>query len=150
MLNEWLKTENVARVVPFLREGAGRAGAGTEMNLPEVPGKRIVARRGREYIVFRVEDIAYFYVENGISYMIDRKSHYKYIVAKVLRDIETTLHSSSFFRVNKKYLISINAVVKFRPLKKGKLELTIDPHPNESIIISQVKARAFKEWVLLG
>jgi DNA-binding LytR/AlgR family response regulator len=100
--------------------------------------------------VFKSDDIAYFYVENGISYLVDRKTNYKYITAKALRNIESLLHSGDFFRVNKKYLIHIDAVVKFRPGRRGKLELTISPDPDEPIVISQLKARAFKEWILLA
>ncbi|HWK07099.1 MAG TPA: LytTR family DNA-binding domain-containing protein [Puia sp.] len=111
-------------------------------------GKRVVARKGREFLVFRVEDIAYFYIENGVSYLIERKSDYKYIADKPLRDIESMIHSSSFFRVTKKYLIHINAVVKFRPVRGGKLELVLSPDPREPIIVSQLKVPSFKRWLL--
>jgi len=149
MLNDTLKMERLVKSGPFEWEAPERTGYDTANSLPD-GGKRILAKRGREYIVFRLEDIAYFYVENGVSYMVDLKTRYKYIAAKALRDIEATLRSGCFFRVNKKYLISINAVVKFRPGKKGKLELTLAPDPSESITISQVKAKAFKDWILLA
>ncbi len=111
-------------------------------------GNRIIVRKGREFLVFRYEDIAYFYIENGLSYLVDRIHHFKCITAKPLRDIENTMNSKNFFRVNKKYLINIDSVVKFRPAKRGKLQLMIDPDPNETIIISQLKAQSFKEWIL--
>ncbi|HMH24307.1 MAG TPA: LytTR family DNA-binding domain-containing protein [Puia sp.] len=113
------------------------------------PGTKIIAKRGREYMVLRFEDIAYFFIENGISYLVDRKTRNKYIAAKPLRRIEDALNPRDFFRANKKYLINSKSVVKFRPGMKGKLELTLDPEPNERIVISQLKARAFKEWILL-
>jgi len=112
------------------------------------PGKRIIAKKGRDYLVFRMEDIAYFYVDNGVSYLVGKTSSYKYITDKPLRNIESTINSPSFFRVSKKYLIHINAVVKFRPTKKGKLELLLNPDPREPIIISQLKAPLFKKWLL--
>jgi two-component system response regulator LytT len=112
------------------------------------PGKRVVAKKGREYLVFRMEDIAYFYIENGISYLIERTSPYKYITDKPLKNIESMINSPSFFRVSKKYLIHINAVVKFRPAKGGKLELVLSPNPGEPIIVSQLKAPLFKRWLL--
>jgi two-component system LytT family response regulator len=110
--------------------------------------KRIIAKKGREFVIFRFEQVAYFYIENGLSYLVDTSNHAKYIMAKPLREIEEYVKSKYFFRVNKKYLININAVVKFKPLKKGKLQLVVNPDPNETIIISQLKAQLFKEWVL--
>jgi DNA-binding LytR/AlgR family response regulator len=113
------------------------------------PGTKIIAKRGREYMVLRFEDIAYFFIENGVSYLVDRNTRNKYIAAKPLRRIEDSLKPGDFFRANKKYLINSKAVVKFRPGIRGKLELTLDPAPNEPIIISQLKSRAFKEWILM-
>ena len=111
-------------------------------------GNRIIVRKGREFFVFRFDDIAYFYIENGLSYLIDKNNNYKYIVAKPLRDIETHINSKNFFRINKKFLVNIDSVVKFRPAKRGKLQLMINPDPNERIIVSQLKAHLFKEWIL--
>jgi len=111
-------------------------------------GKRILVKKGREYVVIRCEDVAYFYIENGISYLIEAKTHYKYIMARPLRNIELSVDSRCFFRATKKYLVNINAVVKFRPAKKGKLEVQLDPSPKEAIIISQLKAGAFKRWLM--
>jgi len=116
----------------------------------EIPdaGKRILVRKGREFMVIRYEDVAYFFIENGVSYLIDAKSHCKYIMAQPLRNIELTVNSKYFFRVTKKYLVNINAVVKFRPMKKGKLEVQLSPDPKEAVVISQLKAGTFKRWLM--
>lgn len=111
-------------------------------------GKRILVKKGREFLVIRFEDVAYFFIENGVSYLIETKSHYKYIMAQPLRNIELSVNPRYFFRATKKYLVNINAVVKFRPAKKGKLEVQLDPDPKEAIIISQLKAGMFKKWLM--
>ncbi len=111
-------------------------------------GKRILVKKGREYLVIRFEDVAYFFIENGISYLIEAKSQYKYIMARPLRNIELAVNPKYFFRATKKYLVNINAVVKFRPAKKGKLEVMLSPDPRETIVISQLKAGAFKKWLM--
>ncbi|HVW61931.1 MAG TPA: LytTR family DNA-binding domain-containing protein [Puia sp.] len=101
-----------------------------------------------KYLVIRCEDVAYFYIDNGISYLIEAKTHYKYMMARPLRNIELAVDPRCFFRATKKYLININAVVKFRPAKKGKLEVRLNPDPKEIIVISQLKAGAFKKWLM--
>jgi two-component system LytT family response regulator len=111
-------------------------------------GKRILVRKGREYLVIRCEDVAYFYIDNGISYLIEAKTQYKYMMARPLRNIELAVDPRCFFRATKKYLVNINAVVKFRPAKKGKLEVQLNPDPREVVVISQLKAGAFKKWLM--
>ena len=111
-------------------------------------GKRILAKKGREFLVFRMEEISYFFIENGMSYLIERKTNYKYIMARPLRNIEMIVSPEYFFRATKKYLVHIDAVVKFRPAKGGKLELLLSPDPGKAIVISQLKAQHFKRWLL--
>jgi len=111
-------------------------------------GKRLIVRKGREYLVIRCEDVAYFYIDNGISWLIEAKTHYKYMMARPLRNIELSVDPRCFFRATKKYLININSVVKFRPAKKGKLEVQLEPDTKETIVISQLKAGAFKRWLM--
>jgi len=115
--------------------------------LPDA-GKRILVKKGREFMVIRYEDVAYFFIENGVSYLIEAKSHCKYIMAQPLKNIELTVNSKYFFRATKKYLVNINAVVKFRPMKKGKLEVQLCPDPKEVVVISQLKAGTFKRWLM--
>jgi len=119
-----------------------------ELIVGENAGKRILVKKGREYLAIRLEDVAYFYVENGVSYVIEAKSHYKYVLARPLKNIELAVNPKCFFRATKKYLVNINAVVKFRPARKGKLEIRLDPDPKETIIISQLKAGEFKRWLV--
>jgi DNA-binding LytR/AlgR family response regulator len=115
--------------------------------LPDA-GKRILVRKGREFMVIRYEDVAYFFIENGVSYLVDARNQSKYIMAQPLRNIELTVNPKYFFRATKKYLVNINAVVKLRPMKKGKLEVQLHPDPKESVIISQLKAGMFKRWLM--
>jgi len=119
-----------------------------ELIVGENAGKRILVKKGREYLAIRLEDVAYFYVEDGVSYVIEAKSHYKYVMARPLKNIEQAVNPKCFFRATKKYLVNINAVVKFRPARKGKLEIRLDPDPKETIIISQLKAGEFKRWLV--
>jgi DNA-binding LytR/AlgR family response regulator len=111
-------------------------------------GKRIIVKKGREYHVFRFEDVAYFYIENGLSFLVDRLRQQKYITSKPLRNIEAIMNSKCFFRANKKYLVNIHSVIKFKPEKRGKLQVFLDPDPKEPLIISQLKANLFKEWII--
>jgi DNA-binding LytR/AlgR family response regulator len=64
-----------------------------------------------------------------------------------LSDIERTLDPSQFYRVNRKYLVHMNAIRKIKLWPKSKLQVEIEPAASEDIIISQENAAAFKEWM---
>lgn len=109
--------------------------------------KRVIAKKGKEYSLFRFEDIACFFVEKGVTYLIDRKYHLKYTTTGSLRDLESKVYATGFFRVTKKYLVNINDISRFRASYKGKIELYLNPLPGEQILISQLRAKQFKKWI---
>lgn len=78
--------------------------------------------------------------------MIDQKSQ-KFILDQSLSEIEKQLDPSMFYRVNRKYLVHLNAIKKIKTFPKSKLLLELEPTINEDIIISQDNVTAFKEWM---
>lgn len=107
--------------------------------------KRFLVKRGTDYVTVKTDDIAYFYAAHKLVCMIDSKSQ-KFILDQSLADIEKQLDPSQFYRVNRKYLIHLNAIKKIRSYPKSKLQLEVEPAMNEEIIISQENVAAFKEW----
>lgn len=107
---------------------------------------RIVVKKGTDFIAIRMEQIAYFYSEHKISFLIDTQGS-RYIVDKPLSEIETTLDPSRFFRINRKFLANIDAVSRFRPFEKGKVLVDLNPPVKEEVIVSQENASSFKAWI---
>jgi two-component system, LytTR family, response regulator LytT len=112
--------------------------------------RRIIVRKGKEYTLIRLDDVSYFFLENRITFLVEKNSGTKYVVAKTLRELEFGLDNHIFYRANKKYLIHINSIEKFRQTDSGKIEILMIPVPKEKIFVSQVKASTFKQWVITG
>ncbi|MET0464227.1 MAG: LytTR family DNA-binding domain-containing protein [Chitinophagaceae bacterium] len=108
--------------------------------------KRFLVKRGTDYISVKTEDIAYFYATHKLVCMIDQKNQ-KFILDQSLSEIEKQLDPLMFYRVNRKYLVHLNAIKKIRTFPKSKLQLELEPEINEDIIISQDNVTAFKEWM---
>ncbi|MBF8249320.1 MAG: response regulator transcription factor [Bacteroidetes bacterium] len=108
--------------------------------------QRIVVKKGLDFLSIKTEDIAYFFTEHKLSFLVD-KGGKRYIVDKPLSDLETDLDRKGFFRVNRKYLVRIAAVLRFSSHEKGKLTLELSPRPAEEVIVSQEKASEFKKWM---
>jgi DNA-binding LytR/AlgR family response regulator len=108
--------------------------------------KRFLVKRGTDYVSVKTEDIAYFYATHKLVCMVDSKNQ-KYILDQSLADMEKQLDPAQFYRVNRKYLVHLNAIKKIKTYPKSKLLLELEPAINEEIIISQENVTAFKEWM---
>ncbi|MEI9943697.1 MAG: LytTR family DNA-binding domain-containing protein [Chitinophagaceae bacterium] len=113
---------------------------------PQGYKKRFLVKRGTDYIGIKTEDIAYFYAAHKLVCMVDRSGQ-KFILDQSLADIEKQLDPSQFYRVNRKYLVHLNAIKKIKTWPKSKLQLEIEPAINEDVVISQENVAAFKEWM---
>ncbi len=108
--------------------------------------KRFLVKRGIDYISIRVEDIAYFYATHKVVCLVDTKGN-RFILDQSLSELEKEVDAASFYRVNRKYLVHINAIRKMKIYPKSKLQLEIEPPTSENIIISQENVASFKDWM---
>lgn len=108
--------------------------------------KRFLVKKGADYQSIRTEDIGYFYALNKLVCLVDNKGN-KFILDQSLADIEKTIDPGLFFRANRKFLVNMNAVKKIRASAKSKLQIELEPAPQEEVIVSQENATSFKEWM---
>jgi DNA-binding LytR/AlgR family response regulator len=108
---------------------------------------RVLVKRGMEFQTIRVEDIVYFFTEHKLIFLVD-KDNRKYLAEKNnLAELEEELDSRFFYRANRKYIINVNFVKRFKPLEKSKISLELSLPVSEEIIISQENASSFKKWI---
>ena len=112
--------------------------------------RRIIIRRANEYVLFKTDDIAYFFLENKTCYMVDRLQGMKYLIPKTLRDLTMALDPADFYRINKKYLVHIESVKKFKLCVAGRIEVELYPATREKVFINQVRMQDFRKWVTQG
>ena len=108
--------------------------------------KRFLVKRGVDYVAIKAEDIAYCYATHKLVCMVSNENQ-KFILDKSLADMEKELNPAQFHRVNRKYLVNINAVKRIRSFAKGKLLIDIQPAVEEEIIVSTENTTSFKEWM---
>jgi DNA-binding LytR/AlgR family response regulator len=110
---------------------------------------RLIVKKGIENIFMLLDNIALFYTENKIVYVIEQSGK-KYIVEGTLSSLEDELDNNIFFRANRQYLININHVKSFRTYERVKLRVDMNPgalNDQHFIIISQETAPVFKKWI---
>ena len=108
--------------------------------------KRFLVKRGTDLVSIKAEDIAYFYATHKMVCLVDRSAQ-KFILDGALSDMEKLVDPAQFYRVNRKYLVNMNAIKRIRSFAKSKLLLELSPPVEEEVIISQEGASDFKQWL---
>lgn len=115
----------------------------------EDPGsrrQRIVVRKAAEFIAVPHEEIAYLFTDQKVVFLVDAKGQ-KYLADGTLGEIESTLDPQVFFRVNRQFVVRVSAVVKYRPLEKGRLKVELTPPTSAEVVVSQENSGEFKKWM---
>ena len=107
---------------------------------------RLVVRRGAEYLLIFIKDVAYFTTENGIVFLIT-KDDKRYIVNKKLTHLEKDLDPGIFYRANRQFIINVNFLKSFKPIGGEKLKIELTLPAKEDIIVSQYNSGVFREWI---
>lgn len=105
-----------------------------------------LVQQGSKNVPISLESISYFYHSGNFNFArtFDKKD---YIISQSLDEVEGQLNPTQFFRVNRQMIVNLSACEDFELLQYGKLQLNVSPPPKEPIIISQKRAKAFKEWI---
>lgn len=110
-----------------------------------VTKKRIIGKKGTEYIVLELEEVAYFFTEHKIVFVRDFSGR-QLILDKTLTEIEAELDRDKFFRINRKFIVQLKAIEKFKP-DNGKIRIFIKPEMKEEIHVSKETAPEFRVWM---
>jgi DNA-binding LytR/AlgR family response regulator len=57
------------------------------------------------------------------------------------------LNKKIFFRANRKYIININFIRKYKPSDRVKVEVELFIQSPETVVISQENCSSFKSWI---
>ena len=90
------------------------------------------------------KDVALFYVKERIVYLVTHAGS-KYVMDKTMESIEEEL-GEDFFRVNRQYLVCIEAINEVIPFSSRKLKINTKVATDESILVPSDKISSFKKW----
>lgn len=108
--------------------------------------ERFLVKTGKKLKYLPVSDIAYFYADNKLTFLMDNH-HKKYPIDFSLDELEMQLNPHNFFRINRKFIVHISAIKEIYSYYKGRLKLELIPPFDDDIIISNEKTPDFKNWL---
>lgn len=94
----------------------------------------------------QVSDIAYFYSEDKITFAVtkDAKNH---VIDFPLNKLEEQLDDRMFFRANRQFILSADAIKSIQNHFNGKAVVSVIPPYSETIYISREKVSLLKMWL---
>lgn len=108
--------------------------------------RSLIVTKGARSIPVPVDEAAYFFIrdENIFLKTFDDQA---FLADQTLDELAARLPSASFFRANRQTLVHFRACASYRNIENGKLALDLQPAHIEPVIVSQKKAREFREWL---
>ena len=98
-------------------------------------------------IPLSIEDVAYFYTSNE-KVTATTYSGEKYQVDRTLELLQGSLPVNNFFRANRQFIVSREAVKDIVVWFGSRLALNLKVETPEKIIISKARAPEFKQWLM--
>ena len=108
--------------------------------------KRFLIRMGQSLRLIQQPDIAYFYTSDKITFMMTREGR-KYPVDYTLENLEDMIDASKFFRINRQYIIRMDAIQQMHAHSKARVRIDLLPAAHEEVIVSTEKSPLFKKWL---
>lgn len=106
----------------------------------------LLARFGSKVKNVEVSDIAYVHSKDKISY-IHLHNGIKIATDFRLQDLEEMLDPTAFFRINRQYIASKNAIDQMVTHNASRFKVSLRPPIEDEIVISTEKTREFKKWL---
>ncbi len=135
------KREMFSNVNKLLRYGS----ADTMLNVRSFKSQFLV-KHGQKLIPVKTEEINHFICDGGLVCLVTRDNR-KYVTDETLSELEMILNPGNFFRMNRKYLISKDAVLSLDNHSKGQVAVKSNLLESEKIIVSRQQTRLLKDWL---
>lgn len=108
--------------------------------------KRFAVRYGEHLKTISIDEAAYFYTEDKINFITTKEGR-RYTIDNNLDALETMLDPNIFFRINRQYIISIQAIAEMFAYSKSRVLVKLNPAAKHETIVSTERSGDFKLWL---
>lgn len=108
--------------------------------------ERWLVKNGNLIQAVPTSDIAYFYSDQKTSLLMTKQGK-RFPLDQSLDKVMGLLDPRVYFRLNRKYIIHIDAPAKMHPYFKGRLKVELSPPIDDDIVVSSERTPAFKAWL---
>ena len=108
--------------------------------------ERFLVKVGEHLKTIETTDILFFYSleKTTFAQTIDRRKH---ILDFTIDQLESLVNANSFFRINRKYLISFDSIQDIISYTNSRFKLILKSSDDSDIIVARERVQEFKEWL---
>jgi DNA-binding LytR/AlgR family response regulator len=118
----------------------------TNLTPPKQAKSRFLVKVGEKIRSIGVEDIQLFYSFEKATYL-RTLSNRDYVIDYSLDELQMLLDESRFFRINRKYIVSLAACTHIYAWSNSRLKLDIEGLDDSSVVVAREKVQDFKKWL---
>lgn len=148
-----LKMQDLEQAVEKLKRLSEPKPAKEYLQLMELLGtkqpkvlNRFMVKAGQQIKIFTAEEIAYFYITEKILFA-KLKNGDRYPLDYTLDQLEQLLDPKRFFRINRAFIISFEAIDKLHTYSKSRIKVILRPACEEESISSTERSPLFRAWL---
>jgi|SRR5687767_10642696 len=109
--------------------------------------KRLLVRMGQTIKLIDLDQVAYFYSKDKISFAV-LPGNKRYPLDQSLDQIEHMIDPLHFFRINRQFIVKMEAIDEMVAYSKSRVKLKLNPHTDEDAIVSKERSPEFKKWLI--
>ena len=106
---------------------------------------RFMVKLGEHIRSITADQIGLFYADGRDVYLVTTQNR-KFIIDYTLESLEDILDPKVFFRLNRTFILNINAIKDVLVYSNSRLKITLVQEFDKEIIVSREKVGDFKEW----
>lgn len=113
---------------------------------------RLLVQQGSKMLPLSHDEIAFISSENKLTYITTHDGK-RYLKNRSLDELESLLPQDTFFRINRQFIVHIEAVNSIHTQQSGKLKVHLAPLPSlnseegKNTFVSRERVSEFKAWL---
>ncbi len=111
--------------------------------------RRLLIKLGQTIRVVNMNEAAYFYTENKITFVVTKESK-RYPLDFSLEKVEELVDEKSFFRINRQFIVNIQSIKEMYAYSKSRVKLELVPPCDLDTVVSTERSPVFKRWLQGG
>lgn len=109
--------------------------------------QRILIKSGNKLQYKPVSNVAYFFADGKVAYLVSVDDGRKSLIDHTLEDLETLLNPDIFFRISRKFIVNFEAVSEIKGLISAHMEVKLTQPCEHQLHISRDRVHQFKRWL---
>jgi len=108
--------------------------------------QRFAIKVGEHIRSVAIESILYFYSMEKATFLHTDDNH-NYVLDYSLEQIEGLVDPQRFFKINRKYIITIDSIDDIITYSNSRLKIELKHSDDHDVIVAREKVREFKKWL---